>query len=89
MVRVRARYKPSLVFRLSLVFSMVKFMFCAIFNFLARKPLHMVNLTSKINFLGQVYLMQWFSDQKNLAFERKSRRESELQHMAVQGAGLL
>ena len=26
-----------------------------VFNFLARKPLHMINLTSKLNFLGQSY----------------------------------
>ena len=35
-----------------------------VFNFLAWKPLHMVNLTSKMYFLGQVYHLKWFSGQK-------------------------
>ena len=35
-----------------------------VFNFLAWKPLRMVNLTSKMNFRGQIYHAKWFSGQK-------------------------
>ena len=35
-----------------------------VFNFLAWKPLRMVNLTLKIHFWGQVYHVKWFSGQK-------------------------
>ena len=38
--------------------------FPRVFNFLAWKPLHMVNLTSKYEFLGQIYHVKWFSGQK-------------------------
>ena len=48
-VRVRARHKLRLVFRLSPVFSKFKFMLSMGIHFSARKPLHMVNLASKIH----------------------------------------
>ena len=63
-VRVRARYKPSLVFRLSMVWSKFKLMFSAGIQLFGLKPLHMVNLTSKYEFLGQIYDVKWFSGQK-------------------------
>ena len=62
-VRVRARYKLSLVFRLSPVCSKFKFMFSVGIQLLAWKPLSMVNLTSKYEFLGQIYHVKWFSGQ--------------------------
>ena len=62
--RGRTRFKPSLVFMLSLVCSTFKFMYPRVINFLAWKPLHMVNLTSKYESLGQIYHVKWFSGQK-------------------------
>ena len=35
-----------------------------VFNFLAWKPFHMVNLTLKIHFWGQISHLKWFSGQK-------------------------
>ena len=62
--RVRARYKLSLVFSLTLVLSMVKFKFAAGIQLFGLKTTLHGNSDLKYEFLGQIYHGRWFSGQK-------------------------
>ena len=61
---VRSRYKLSLVFRLSPVCSKFKFKFLAGIQLFGMKTTLHDKSDHKMNFLGQVYKVKWFSGQK-------------------------
>ena len=63
-VRVRARYKLSLVFRLSPVCSKFKLMLSAGIQLFGLKTTSHGKSDLENDFLGQVYHVKWFSAQK-------------------------
>ena len=64
LVRVRTRYKLSLVFRLSPVCSKFKFMLSAGIQLFGLKTTSHGKSDLKNSFLGQIYHVKWFSGQK-------------------------
>ena len=62
--RVRARYKFSLVFRLSLVCSKFKLKFFVVIQLFGLKTTSHGKYDLKNEFLGQIYHVKWFSDQR-------------------------